>query len=228
LVERGEGLVGLLKTHFPWTIPSPGAVVMEIGSGVGYPLQAALKLLNPSRIIGLDVADGMIMQAKERLARDQITDRRIEFLHYDGLNIPIVDNSVDFVYSVAALQHIPRLGVHNLLFEIKRILKPNGYCSAQILAYSMLATMRRNGQGEVFQKQIDGQIQNKPFGWVSFYSFEELLFVLADAVDVKDIHIVERDGNLWFSFCKEGAGAFHHPWLPRLRHEAVRGLYEGL
>jgi ubiquinone/menaquinone biosynthesis C-methylase UbiE len=228
LVERGEGLVGLLKTHFPWAIPSPGAVAMEIGSGVGYPLQAALKLLNPSRIIGLDVADGMIMQAKERLARDKITDQRIEFLLYDGVHIPIEDSSIDFVYSVAALQHVPRLGVYNLLFEIKRILKPGGYCSAQTLAFSMLDVMRKNGQGDVFQKQIEGQIQNKPFGWVSFYSFEELLSVLVDAVDVRDIHIVERGGSLWFCFCKEGARAFHHPWLPRLRHEAVRGLYEGL
>jgi SAM-dependent methyltransferase len=228
LVGRGAGLVGLVQSHFPWAAPKPGAVVLEIGSGVGYPLQAALAAFNPSRIIGLDIADGMIAQAKARLTRDGITDPRIEFLHYDGITIPLPDNSVDFIYSLAALQHVPRLGVYNLLFEIKRVLKPGGYCSAQTLAFSLFKMMPKEQRRAIFEGQTRSQLANKSFGWVTYYSFDELLYVLSEGVEVSDIHLVEKDGSIWFSFCKSGEKTFHFPWLPRLCHENVRPLYEGL
>ncbi len=44
--------------------------VLEVGSGLGYIMEAAVKILNPSRIVGLDVAANMIGKARERLARD--------------------------------------------------------------------------------------------------------------------------------------------------------------
>jgi len=225
LTERANAYVGWLRSRFPWAVPKPGAVVLEIGSGVGYLMQAALEQISPSRIIGLDAAEGMIAHAKDRLVRDNIYDKRIEFLHYNGERIPIPDNTIDFVYSIAVLQHIPRQLVYNLFFEIKRILKPNGYFSGQISAFSGQFSNQLDPKQRVaeFRKQIEGQIRNTPmFGWMTYYSFEELLYILSQGVEVKDLHIVERDGNLWFSFCKDGQHVFHHSWLPELRHGAVR------
>lgn len=224
LTQRADAYVSWLISYFPWAQPKPGAVVLEIGSGVGYLMQAALSQLDPARIVGLDAADGMIAHARARLARDGITDERIEFVHYDGRHISFADNSVDFVYSVASLQHIPRLLVYNLLFEIKRILKPTGYLSAQIMAFShFIRWGTKQEQMAEFRGQTEGQIRNKPFGWVTFYSFEELLYVLSCGVDVKDIHILEKDGNLWFSFGKDRPNSFHYSWLPDLTRQAIRG-----
>lgn len=198
LVERGEGLVGLMAGHFPWSLPKPGSIVMEIGSGVGYLLQAALKRFEPSRIIGLDVADGMIHQARKRLARDGITDPRVEFLHYDGITIPLPDNSIDFIYSMACLQHVPRIYIYSLFREIQRVLKPEGYCSAQIMAFSHLRLLSKEERMAEFQGQVKGQLLNNNHAWMTYYTFEELLDVLSDGYDLKDIHIVEKDGSLGF------------------------------
>jgi ubiquinone/menaquinone biosynthesis C-methylase UbiE len=221
LHERAEGLFGLVCSHFPWAVPRPGSVVLEVGSGVGYIIQAALKRVEPSRIIGLDVADGMIQKAKDRLTRDGATDPRIEFVHYDGITIPLPDNSVDFIYSVAALQHIPRLMFYNLLYELKRILKPTGYCSAQTMSFGQLDNY--DDSVGFFREEVRGQLANKEFAWVVFYSFEEMFHVLARGIGVKDIYIVEKDGSLWFSFTKTAEQIFHdslqHPTpLNSLQH----------
>ena len=127
---------------------------MEVGSGVGYMLQAAVRRTNPSRIIGLDVAEGMIKLAKERLARDNITDSRIEFLLYDGVTIPLPDNSIDFIYSIATIQHIPRICVYNLLVELLRVLKPSGYCSLQTFAYSHLLSLPKEIRRDFFMARF--------------------------------------------------------------------------
>jgi ubiquinone/menaquinone biosynthesis C-methylase UbiE len=211
LHERAEGLFGLTCSHFPWAAPKPGSVVLEVGSGVGYIMQAALKRISPSRIIGLDVADGMIQKAKDRLARDNAIDARIEFLHYDGVTIPLPDNSVDFIYSVAALQHVPRLMFYNLLYELARILKPTGYCSAQTLSFGQFYNYA--DPVSFFREEVRGQMVNKEFAWVVFYSLEEMLRVLAQGIGVKDVHVVEKDGSLWFSFTKAGDQVFHDPSL---------------
>ncbi|HUC17985.1 MAG TPA: class I SAM-dependent methyltransferase [Acetobacteraceae bacterium] len=156
LAERGEGLFNINCSHFPWAVPAPGSVVMEVGSGVGYILQAALRRTNPSRIVGLDVAAGMIEQAKKRLARDNITDPRIEFLHYDGVTIPLPDNSVDFIYSMAVLQHIPRIYVYNLLTELFRILKPSRVLLAADLRFFPAASDPQREPQERLQRGSRG------------------------------------------------------------------------
>lgn len=64
----------------------------------------------------------------------QIDFSRIELnkFHYsaphDATRTKLPDNSVDCYYSVAVLEHIPKLVVANLLRESLRILKPGGYC----------------------------------------------------------------------------------------------------
>jgi ubiquinone/menaquinone biosynthesis C-methylase UbiE len=200
--------------------------VLEVGSGVGYILQAALRRLDPSRIIGLDVAQGMIDLAKARLARDNFVDPRVEFLHYDGINIPLPDGSIDYVYSIAVLQHIPKIYVYNLLMELYRILKPSGYCSLQTFAFSLLLQTPEEHRKRTFAYEVAGQLSNGKYAWITYYCFEELLYILSEGLGAKDIHIVEKDGSLWFSFCKTGSKTFHHDWLPDLRHIEIRRRVE--
>jgi SAM-dependent methyltransferase len=85
---------------------------MEIGSGLGYVLHAAVRRYKPRLAIGLDVAPSMIEKAKARLARDDVVDARMQFLLYDGLTIPLAENGIDYVFSVASLQHVPKVYVY--------------------------------------------------------------------------------------------------------------------
>src|SRR5262245_30028692 len=136
LVERADWYLNTFEHLFPWAAPKKRGVIMEIGSGLGYVLHAACSRYGPKLAIGLDVAPSMIAKAKMRLDRDDVTDSRLQFLLYDGVTVPLADNSVDYVFSVASLQHVPKVYVYNLFVEIKRILSPTGYCAVHLLSYN--------------------------------------------------------------------------------------------
>jgi ubiquinone/menaquinone biosynthesis C-methylase UbiE len=80
----------------------------------------------------------MLEKAKERMHRDGVGSSAIQFLAYDGIHIPASDDTIDYVYSVACLQHVPKAFVYNLFDEILRILKPSGYAALHFLAFSHL------------------------------------------------------------------------------------------
>jgi ubiquinone/menaquinone biosynthesis C-methylase UbiE len=214
LRDRAHEYLDALRQRFPWSMPAPGAVVMEIGSGVGYVLEAALTELAPRQIIGLDVAPSMIMKAKERLRRDAVQAGHVSFLLYDGVSVPLSDGSVDYVYSVATLQHVPRVYVYNLLFEIKRILSPSGFC-----ALHLLSTSHIQNSCFTFAQEIDNQLRGRDTHWHHFYSFDELLHVLADGLGAKQVDVVADQGSIWASFANRGP-TFHRPDLPEETHLA--------
>ena len=63
LPKRAHWYLNTLRHLFPWTIPQPGAVLLDVGSGLGYVMEAALAQFEPRRVIGLDVAPSMIEKA---------------------------------------------------------------------------------------------------------------------------------------------------------------------
>ena len=216
LVERSNWYLDTLVHLFPWSIPKKGAVMMEIGSGLGHVMQAASGRYSPQRMIGLDVAPSMIEKAKVRLDRDRISDPRLEFLLYDGVTIPLPNNSVDYVYSVAALQHVPKTYVYNLFLEIKRILAPTGFCAIHLLSCN---NIREHSRSVPFAQEIGSQLRNEGTHWHHFYAFDELLTVLADGVEAKHIDIVDGEVSIWASFAKVGP-VFHRAKLPNQLHLA--------
>ena len=84
LRARAEGYVKTIQKLFPDAAPPPGCRAMEIGSGVGYIMEAFQNRFQPAELIGLDVAPGMVHKAVERLQRDQVDSSNITFWVYDG------------------------------------------------------------------------------------------------------------------------------------------------
>jgi phytanoyl-CoA hydroxylase len=216
LPKRAHWYLNTLRHLFPWSTPPPGAVVLDIGSGLGYVMEAALEQYEPRRLIGLDVASSMIDKAKARLQRDSVTDPRLEFLIYDGVTIPLPDDSVDYVYSVAALQHVPKVYVYNLFLEIKRILSPTGFCAIHLLSCN---NIREHSRFVPFAQEIGNQLRGEDTHWHHFYAFDELLCVLADGVEAKQIEVVDGEVSIWASYAKTGP-TFHRPDLPMEAHLA--------
>jgi len=212
LVDRGHTYLHALGQYFPWSVPPADAVVLEIGSGLGYVMQAALAQLAPRRVIGLDVAPSMLEKAKARLRRDAVDDPRLSFLLYDGVSVPLRDGSVDYVYSVAALQHVPKAYVYNLLLEIKRILSPSGFCAIHLLGMSHI-----RDSCVAFAQEVENQLRNRDVHWHHYYAFDELFYVLADGVGAKDIDIVADEASICASFANRGA-TFHRPELADETH----------
>jgi len=181
LDSRGDSFVRHVCSLFPY-IDFNKPHVLEIGSGVGYIMAAVERATRDSAadrsIIGLDVSLSMIGRAQERLASLPDAPKDVfSFLHYNGLHIPLSDNSVDIIYSFATLQHIPKPYVYNLFYEIKRILKPSGLAVLHFLPFSYLSEQERvlPWRNEVLQ-----QVGLGPNGhWHHYYSTEELSQVFA-------------------------------------------------
>jgi SAM-dependent methyltransferase len=193
LEQRANRYVADIFNLFPYASLKDDASVMEIGSGTGYIMEALDSYSKSQRIrlqqiIGLDIAEHMIEKAKRRLGERP----GLSFIHYDGINVPITDKSFDMIYSVAALQHVPKPYVYNLFFEIYRLLKDDGHAVIHLLGFKLLPK-----QEQLFRwrDEIRRQIYKLEGHWHHFYSAEELLFVLA-ATNFKHVDI--RDGeSIW-------------------------------
>jgi SAM-dependent methyltransferase len=91
----------------------PGARILELGSGTG---QQALALSQRGfEIVGIEIPDS-----------NYNASRVFPIIDYDGRHIPCEDASIDIVFSSNVLEHVPDL--HQLHGEIRRVLKPDGYC----------------------------------------------------------------------------------------------------
>jgi ubiquinone/menaquinone biosynthesis C-methylase UbiE len=166
----------LLFRSFPHAVPAAGADVLEIGGGVGWIMQAMDAYLSrrgvpPRRIVDLDIAPNMLAKAKQRLG----TGAPYEFLLYDGITIPLPEQSIDLIYSVSSLQHIPRPFVYNLFFEVKRLLRGNGFALLHFLSTDALAA-QENLQS--WRTEINYQIKGIEAHWHHFYTQKELVGVL--------------------------------------------------
>jgi ubiquinone/menaquinone biosynthesis C-methylase UbiE len=197
LHERADVLLDTFAALFPGREPAPGSDVMEIGSGVAYIMEAAMRRYAPRRIVGLDIAAGMIEKAQLRLERDGVDTRAVEFVHYDGVNVPLPSASFDLIYSVSALQHAPRPYCFRALIEANRLVRPGGTVFVHLLSYAHLGHGFGRGQ---FIEEIDRQIRDDEGHWHHFYSSEEIDAVLRYGVDVKDLEIVDQGGALYIAF----------------------------
>jgi protein-L-isoaspartate O-methyltransferase len=196
LRPRATAYVDSLAAHFPHAMPRPGGRVVEIGSGVGYIMEAAQRRFQPRSLVGVDVAPAMVAKARRRLARDgaSIPPR---FVVYDGVTIPMRSQSVDLIYSVACLQHIPKPYVYNLIGEMLRILKVSGFAAPHLLSFTAL----RLWEGFDFRRETLQQLLGTEGHWHHFYSADELSSVLENGYFAAQVKIVEtRDGSIWVSF----------------------------
>ena len=200
LGERANRYVEALSLHFPWAMPGPGSIIVEIGSGVGYIMESVHRRFRPASILGLDVAPAMAVKGRQRLERDRVI-MPAQFVIYDGLRIPLMSASVDFLYSVACFQHIPKPYVYNLFGEILRILKPARFATLHLLSFSAL----RLWKDFDLRRETANQLLGVKTHWHHFYSVEELSSVLENGYGADRVTVVDtQDGSIWVTFTSRG------------------------
>jgi spore maturation protein CgeB len=116
-----------------------GQTALEIGCGVGRLMRSAAEHFG--RVIGVDVSPAALEQARRLLADVPAA----ELLLGNGENLqPLGDNSVDFVYSFAALGSMPAAILAGYLPEIARVLKPHGHARLQLYLGRAQATFQED------------------------------------------------------------------------------------
>ena len=199
LEARAHSYVDGIFDFFPYVRPKNGASIMEIGSGVGYIMEAMDKGLRdrgikPGEIIGLDIAEHMLERAKTRLLGNPV----FSFIHYDGIHVPLPDHSLDLIYSVASLHHVPRPYVFNLFFEIFRLLREEGFAVIHLLG---MKALRAHPEVVQWHQEVHKQVNRSVGHWQHFYSAEELETVFwATGFGHFDV----RDGESLWSLVQPG------------------------
>lgn len=96
--------------------------ILDIATGTG-DLAMMMSQLNPKKIVGLDISEGMLEVGKQKIAKANLTEQ-IEMVVGDSENMPFDDNSFDAITVSFGVRNFANLDKG--LTEIRRVLKPNG------------------------------------------------------------------------------------------------------
>lgn len=119
------------QKHRDWGLEKlsaqPGERILEIGFGTGHGLVALAKAVGPSGCVtGLDISDGMLAIARERLQREGLSER-VDLRLGDAVELDFIEpNSLDGVFMSFTLELFDTPEIPRVLQECRRILKPGG------------------------------------------------------------------------------------------------------
>jgi ubiquinone/menaquinone biosynthesis C-methylase UbiE len=136
-------------------LPASAGLAVDFGCGVGRlsrPLAARF-----SRVVGVDVSDAMLAQAKEMSAHDE----RIEYVlnRADDLGF-LADRTVDLLYSSLVLQHLPRRLAAAYLAEFVRVIKADGVAVVQVATKPIVRSVK-GWAFRAFPASLTGLLQRR-------------------------------------------------------------------
>ena len=114
-VKWRKKVVDIVAKHHPETI-------LDIATGTG-DLAINLTKTNASKIIGLDISEGMLNVGRKKIAKKNL-ETIIEMVIGDSENLTFADNSFDAITVAFGIRNFENL--EKGLSEILRVLKPNG------------------------------------------------------------------------------------------------------
>jgi SAM-dependent methyltransferase len=172
--------------------------VLDIGSGVGWPMQAFLERLPSARITGLDVSKHLIVTAQKRLSEIGVSG--CNFVHYEGRTFPFEDSTFDCIYAIAMLWHLPDVILWRLLREALRVLKPGGWLVCHFNRFDRFV--------REIDEQIAIQIEGAPGHHHYFRTPQTIARVLSDPeFGGRLIDIRTNDPRFFWTFASKGSGS---------------------
>lgn len=112
-----------------WIAQPPGASWIDIGCGTGILTSALLDRCEPSRVVGIDSAEGFL-----QTARDRVADPRASFRPGDAQALPENDAAFDAAVSGLVLNFVPDKGA--AVREMARVVRPGGTVALYVWDYA--------------------------------------------------------------------------------------------
>jgi SAM-dependent methyltransferase len=119
-------VLSIWQAPIEWlSIPS-GGVALDVGSGPGNVTASLARAAGPDGLaLGIDISEPMLARAVRAEAGPQVG-----FVRADAQQLPLRDETVDVVTSIAMLQLIPNTAV--ALAEMARVLRPGGRIAVMV------------------------------------------------------------------------------------------------
>ncbi|MGB6206642.1 class I SAM-dependent methyltransferase [Mycobacterium sp.] len=118
--------VASLQHPIEWLNIPQGGVALDVGSGPGSVTASLARAAEPDGLaLGVDISEPMLARAVRAEAGPQVG-----FLRADAQRLPLRDQTVDAVVSIAVLQLIPDPTA--ALSEIARVLRPGGRLAVMV------------------------------------------------------------------------------------------------
>ena len=112
------------------------ARVLELGCGTGVLWRGSVEVPRGWRVILTDMSGGMLQETRAHLAR---LGRAFTYMQADAQSIPFRDESFDAVIANHMLYHVPDIA--RALDEVRRVLKPGGFCYAATMGVANMREM---------------------------------------------------------------------------------------
>jgi SAM-dependent methyltransferase len=90
---------------------------VDVGCGIGATDRHLVGRFG--KVIGVDVVEGVLERAEVEVPQG-------EFRHYDGDVLPVADASVDVVFAICVVHHVPPERWGGFAAEMARVLRPGG------------------------------------------------------------------------------------------------------
>lgn len=97
--------------------------ILDVATGTGDFAIESVRLLNPKKITGIDISEGMLGVAKEKIKKKELTDQ-IEVMLADSENLPFAEGHFDAVTVAFGVRNFENL--QQGLNEIHRVIRPGG------------------------------------------------------------------------------------------------------
>jgi malonyl-CoA O-methyltransferase len=175
--------------------------LLDIGCGTG----RISRQLAPrcEKLLAMDLAEGMLSFAARQV--DENSDN-INWLQADAENLPLLDHSLDGVFSSMALQWCPN--IQQVCQEIYRVLKPNGQAVLAILGDGSMRELQQcwlslDSQRHVnqFHKLVNWQLTAKALGFEvqsseqSYITWHRNVRELLGSIKAIGANVVTQTGN---------------------------------
>lgn len=115
--KRLTAISSLIKAHLKTTNFTDPTIV-EVGCGAGHVLKEITHKINTKNLIGIDILEDWLNQAKEKLGD------KVKLIKGFAEKLPFNDNSIDYLVCSEVLEHV--IDPIVVLNEIKRTVKENG------------------------------------------------------------------------------------------------------
>ncbi len=170
-------LISAWQHPVEWLDIPPGGTALDVGSGPGNVTASLARAAGPDGLaLGVDISEPMLARAVRAESGPQVG-----FIRADAQRLPLRDNTIDAITSLAVLQLVPDPAA--ALSEMARVLRPGGRLAVMVPTVGSTARLWRNlpnGGAHVFDDDEIGDIlEDKGFASVRVKNYGTIQWVRA-------------------------------------------------